>query len=171
MTLLLCKIKDLQDPTTNYSSWIQDPQDPADFFSVQDPGSLGSHGNDVVTGSKICKVPWENENIRSKILQEHGFYILGIQDLGSFWDLGTRLFTPLRGGVHLRPKRVAHVGTPFPYLGNGWTDCADIFYVARDQLASQLTQTKDGVHLHVRTCSCAPFLYLRNGWTDCAEIR
>ena len=33
----------------------------------------------------------------------------------------------------------------FPYLGNGWTDCADILYVVRDQLAGQLTQAKGGV--------------------------
>ena len=35
------------------------------------------------------------------------------------------------------------------YLGNGWTDCTEILYVVRDQLARQLTQTKNGVHLHV----------------------
>ena len=55
-------------------------------------------------------------------------------------------FTLFRGGVHL------HVRTPFPHLGNDWTDCAEIWYVARDQLARQFTQTKNGVHLHVRTC-------------------
>ena len=66
-------------------------------------------------------------------------------------------FTLLRGGVHL------HVRTPCPYLGNGWTDCAEIWFVVRDQLARQLTQTMDGVHLHVRICARADvprFLYL-----------
>ena len=66
-------------------------------------------------------------------------------------------FAPLRGGVPLHPKRGAHVCTPFPYLGNDWTDCAEIWYVVTDELARQYTQTKDGVHLHVRTCGCAPF--------------
>ena len=27
--------------------------------------------------------------------------------------------------------------TPFPYLRNGWTDCAEIWYVVRDQLTRQ----------------------------------
>ena len=29
---LLCKIRDLQDPTITTSSWIQDPQDPVEYF-------------------------------------------------------------------------------------------------------------------------------------------
>ena len=38
-TLLLCKIQNLQDPTTTCSSWIQDLQDPAESFlsEIQDP--------------------------------------------------------------------------------------------------------------------------------------
>ena len=40
----------------------------------------------------------------------------------------------------------------FPYLGKGQTDCAEIWYMVKDQLARQFTQTKDGVHLHVQTC-------------------
>ena len=52
------------------------------------------------------------------------------------------------------------------YLGNGWTDCAEIWCVVRDQLAMRFTLPRGGVHLHVRT----PFLYLENGWTDRAEI-
>ena len=55
-------------------------------------------------------------------------------------------FALLRSVVQL------HVRTHFPYFGNGWTDCAEIWYVVGDQLARQLTQTEDGVHLHVRTC-------------------
>ena len=42
-------------------------------------------------------------------------------------------FTPLRSGVHL------HVRSPFPYLGNGWADCAEIWYVVRNHLARQFT--------------------------------
>ena len=64
--------------------------------------------------------------------------------------------------------------TPFRYLGNGWTDCAETWYVVQDQLARQFTQTKDGVHLNVRTCARAhvpPFPYLENELTDRAEIR
>ena len=46
---------------------------------------------------------------------------------------------------------LAHMRTPFWYLGNGWTDCAEIRYVIRDQLARQPTQTKEGY-----ICMCAP---------------
>ena len=46
----------------------------------------------------------------------------------------------------------AHMCTPFRYLGSSWADYAEIWYVVRDQLGKQLTQAKDGVHLHVRTC-------------------
>ena len=68
----------------------------------------------------------------------------------------------------------AHVRTPFPYLGNGWTDCAEIWYVVRDQLARLLTQNKGGdtsARAHLRTCRCARFPYLGSCLTDCAEIR
>ena len=44
-----------------------------------------------------------------------------------------------------------HVRTPFLYLENDWTDCAEIWDVLRDQ-TRQFTQITDGVHLHVRTC-------------------
>ena len=64
--------------------------------------------------------------------------------------------------------------TPFPYLGNGWTDSAEILYVAGDPLAKLFTRPEGGVQLCVSTCARAvvsPFLYLGNGWTDRAEIR
>ena len=63
-----------------------DPESPgfSRIFSVRDPRSLGSHGIIVTTGSRISKIPWEKENIRSKILQNLGSWILEIQDLGSF---------------------------------------------------------------------------------------
>ena len=73
-------------------------------------------------------------------------------------------FTLLRGGG---ASARAHVSPPsFPYLGNGRTDCVEIWYVVRDQLARQCTPTEDGVHLHVR----APFPYLGSRWKDCVEI-
>ena len=40
---------------------------------------------------------------------------------------------------------------PFPYLGNGWTDCAEILCVVRDQLSKRFAQIKSEIHLHVRT--------------------
>ena len=46
---------------------------------------------------------------------------------------------------------------PFPYLVNGWTDCAEIWYVVRDPLAGRFTEVDDEVQLHVRTC--ARFLF------------
>ena len=36
----------------------------------------------------------------------------------------------------------------FPYLGSGWTDCAEIWYVVRDPLAWRFTEADDVVHLH-----------------------
>ena len=42
--------------------------------------------------------------------------------------------------------------TPFPYLGSGSTDCAEIWCVVRDPLAKRFAQVKSGVDLHLRTC-------------------
>ena len=70
------------------------------------------------------------------------------------------------GGVHLHVRtRSAHVPS-FPYLGDGCTDCAEIWCVARDPLGRLFANVYGGTQLHVRT----PFSYLGNGWTDCAEI-
>ena len=55
-------------------------------------------------------------------------------------------FTLHRGGG---ASARAHVRTAFMHLGKGFTDCAEIWYVVRDQLARQHTQAKDGMHLHV----------------------
>ena len=57
------------------------------------------------------------------------------------------------------------------YLGNDWTDCAEIWRVVRGLLARHLIQARGWVHL--RFCMCARtylFSYFGNGWTDCAEI-
>ena len=55
---------------------------------------------------------------------------------------------------------------PFSYLGNGWTDCAEIWYMISDPLARLFTRVRGGAQLHVRT----PFSSLGNGGTACAEI-
>ena len=80
-----------------------DPGSPGSskISSVRDPRYLGSYGNIAVTGSRIFRIPWESENARFKILQDPGSWILGIQNLGSFWDLGTCLLT---GRVSLCPE-------------------------------------------------------------------
>ena len=61
--------------------------------------------------------------------------------------------------------------TPFPYLGNGWTDCDEIWCVVRDPLAKRFTEVDVR---YVRACASVhariPFPYLRNGSTDCTEI-
>ena len=53
-----------------------------------------------------------------------------------------------------------------PYLGNGWTDFAEIRQVVRDPLVRLFTKVKEVSQLHVHT----PFSYLGKGWTDCTEI-
>ena len=78
------------------------------------------------------------------------------------------------GGIHLHVCPCARADViPFPYLVNGWTDCAEIWYVVRGPLARRLTKIYGGAHLHLRTCARAdvpPFPHLGNGWTDCAKI-
>ena len=72
------------------------------------------------------------------------------------------------GAVHLyvRTCRCA----PFPYLKDVWTDCTEIWCVARNPLARRFANVYGVVQLHVGTCRCVHFPYLGNGWTDCAEI-
>ena len=83
----------------------------------------------------------------------------GWTDCAEIWcvvkDQIAMRFTPLRGGMHLHPKRGAHMCTPFPYLGNGRTDCAETWYAVRGQLARQFRQTKDwsaSALAHVQMC-------------------
>ena len=65
------------------------------------------------------------------------------------------------GGVYLHMRTCARAYVPrLPYLVNGRTDCAEIWYVVGDQLASHFTEVDDGVQLHVRT----PFPYFGNGY-------
>ena len=73
------------------------------------------------------------------------------------------------GGIYLYVRTCARVDEPPPsYLGNGWMDCPEIWFVDRHKLPKRFAQVKSGVHLRVRTC--VPFSYLGNGWTVCAEI-
>ena len=89
----LIVVHDTRSARSNVNLLKLDPGCPGSgkIFSVRDPRSLGSQGNTAVTGSKIFGIPWKNYNIRSKILQDPGSWILEIQDIGSFWDLGACL--------------------------------------------------------------------------------
>ena len=72
------------------------------------------------------------------------------------------------GSMH--PHVNSHACADVPsvsYLGNGYTDCAEIGGVFRDQSAMRFTQVRGRVYLYVRMCM--PLPYLENGWTDCAE--
>ena len=83
------------------------------------------------------------------------------------------------------------VRIPFPYLGNDWMDCVEIWYVVREILAMRFTQRKKGaVHesttvmnqlarhfLHVTSgvlcaCSCARLFFVSRYpcWMHRAEI-
>ena len=78
------------------------------------------------------------------------------------------IHTRSMGGVHLHACTLSC--TPVLYLDNGWTDCAEIWCVVGDSLATRFAHPKGGegksARAHVRT----PFSYVRNGWTDCVEI-
>ena len=47
----------------------------------------------------------------------------------------------------------AQASTPFPYVGNGWTDCTEVWCVIREPLAIPFTRIKWNIFLraHVRT--------------------
>ena len=53
--------------------------------------------------------------------------------------------------AHAHVQRLPH--TALLYLGNGLTDCVQIWYVGWGSLTKCLPQVIEGVHLHVRTCS------------------
>ena len=55
------------------------------------------------------------------------------------------------GGLHLHVRTC--ICAPFPYLVNGWTDCAEIWYLVRDPLAMRFTEVDYGVQMHMRTCA------------------
>ena len=59
------------------------------------------------------------------------------------------------------------------FLGNGWTDCAEILYALGAPLVTASAVVTDGVSLHVLTCRGTPhtaLLYLGNGLADCVQI-
>ena len=58
-------------------------------------------------------------------------------------------FTEVNGGVYVQ---VARAHPSFPYLGNGWKDCAENWCVIRGAL--DIHFTKDGGYLLERTCKC-----------------
>ena len=44
--------------------------------------------------------------------------------------------TQVMGGIHLHLRTFARADVPpFSYLGNGWTDCAEIWFAVRHPLA------------------------------------
>ena len=62
--------------------------------------------------------------------------------------------TQFMGGVHLYVRTRARADVPpFPYLGNGWSDCAEIRFVVRDPFAWRISKFNERIHVHVRTCT------------------
>ena len=62
--------------------------------------------------------------------------------------------TQVMSGVHLHVRMRSRADVPsFQYRGNGLTDCAEIWYVVRDSLASRFTNVNGGVQAHARTCT------------------
>ena len=53
-------------------------------------------------------------------------------------------------GLRCNLVRVAHVRSPFPYLGNGWRDCAEIWCVLMGPIAMRFVGITSGAH-----CTCA----------------
>ena len=61
------------------------------------------------------------------------------------------------------------------FLGNGWTDCAEILYALRAPLVTAYAVVTGRLSLHVLTCRGTPpphtaLLYLGNGLADCVQI-
>ena len=83
------------------SSRIQDPKIQKFIFCLGSR-SLGSHDIVAVAGSNIPKIPRENKNTGSVILQFPRSWILRVRDPGSFWDLGTCLFLTVTALTNLR---------------------------------------------------------------------
>ena len=78
-------------------------------------------------------------------------------------DFSIYFYTRQRWRVHL------HVRTRFPYLGNGWEDCVEIWCVVMDPLDERLGASQSwgaSARAHVHTT----FPYIANGWADCVQI-
>ena len=87
-------MQDLGSARSNDNLTNQDPGSPgsSDILSIWDPRYQGFHDNVFAIGSEITKIPRENENIGSNILQCAGSWILGTQDPGSFGIFAYSLF-------------------------------------------------------------------------------
>ena len=57
---------------------------------------------------------------------------------GVLLDSLARRFTKVEGGVNMHVHRCRCA--PFPYLGNGLTDCAESWYVVTEALARRFTK-------------------------------
>ena len=67
-----------------------------------------------------------------------------------FRDQAAMHSTQGMGGLHLHLYTCARADVSlFPYLGNGWTDSAEIWYVAREPLARLFAKVKGEAKLHV----------------------
>ena len=59
--------------------------------------------------------------------------------------------TQVMGGVKLTVHTCARADAPpFPYLGSGWTDCAEVWFVVRGPLDWRFTTVNGGVQVYVR---------------------
>ena len=63
----------------------------------------------------------------------------------------------------------AHVQNPFPYLGNTWTHCTEIWHVVMNQLALHFMHVTSVV-ISARAHTRASISYLGKNWTHHAEI-
>ena len=89
---------------------------------------------------------------------------IGLGDGGRWWLVHLCPAPDVDGGVQLHVLTCARADVAhFSYLGNGWTDCAEIWCVVRDPLARRFTEVYAGVH---RARADVPLLYLGIGWTD-----
>ena len=56
--------------------------------------------------------------------------------------------------MHLSARAHVQMFPSVSYLGDGWTDCAGMWCVIRDQLAMmRFALLRGGMHLHVRMCA------------------
>ena len=60
--------------------------------------------------------------------------------------------------------------SPFPDLENGWTDCAEIWYVVRDPLARLFAKVNGGAQLHCTHALAHPFFVSRKRLDGLPEI-
>ena len=80
--------------------------------------------------------------------------------------------TCARAHLHNCKTKKGYVRAPFSYLGKGWMDYNEIWYVVRDHLARQLTLTSARLSPKRRLtgCSCNIFLIVTRGLVILANI-